>query len=375
MVVVFAVRYVQLFAGLASFFADDASKLKPQQIVFSPESAYFLFILDLIKLLDNLLLPKKRNEYFFRGFESTIDEKHSTIRVKTLKNAGAKFYRYSFGKESFESIHEIGPKFIANDNGAAEMLVYKEELVNFNDDCFDYILDLKEESESEAFSDSIKFERKKFSNYFFEYFFSKNGVQILLDSVSCKFKFAQNLHDCLIMEEYKEQNKRRFLNANYVLTILQLVNDLLKNLKKSYSSNYEIKIDQNFTKSKKTNQHLEYKSIQVKDYLIEYSTKLMQVGFGYIAYFNLDNSFNNEIIDVVNVVFFIQSVWKEFGANKKLKEPMQQIETQITTQKIEKQYFLKQVIRIIKLYLSNPNYSQKMQVASFLNSLENQVPP
>jgi hypothetical protein len=358
-----------------TYFQDDQSKLKPIEQVFSNESVYFKFISDLIELLNNLLLPRKRNEDFFNGIEELIQNDYQVVLRKAIHGVSSKFYKYSFGEDSYKEISNIGPQMIMKEDSTIEIIIYKEELVNFEDPCYDYLLDLYKLSLNHELSDRFKYEKKNFFLYFFQFFISKNGIETLIKSLSADSEYSSQIKETMFGKTNSQKDSDTFINAKYFMSTQKLIFDILSRLKKYYSSDMTFSFDSNFLKTSSEMSNLEFNrnNRQVSNIVSDHLFDLARISFEFIIKFDLEKSFKHNIFDVVDVIFFTKKIWSEILQTSQNSEFIKYLEKDVIKEKMTNSFFISSVIRIITTYLENPNYSQKMDVASLLNSLESKV--
>lgn len=371
-VVVFALKFVAVVHAALDCFTDDASKLKPHEMVFSAESVYFKFILDLLDLLRSLLLVQKRNEEFFSGIEEMMDNL-GTFRTKAIRNVSAKFYKYSFGGSSFDTIGMVGFQMISKDDLGLEMVTYKEELVNFNDTGYDYFLDLQNllNGQDDA-NQKIRYNRRNFNLYYLEFFISKHGLETLIEILTGAPKYAQQVKACLFSEPPQDASGKKFIHAKYMLKVMRLVYDVILSLKKYYSPDTMISFDRNFGSncSDPKTSVLAANNRKVENITSENLFDLARVGFEFIVLFDQAKSFKHDIFSAIEIVWLVEVLWKDVRSTAKSTEFVQFIERDLVRGPADEAFFLERVIKIIEIYLQNPNYSQKMDAASLLNSLE-----
>lgn len=370
--VVFGLKFLGLVRAVLPCFADDLAKLKPRETVFSAESVYFKFVLELLDLLRGMLLVQKRNENFFAGIEEMMGNL-DVFRIKSIRNVSAKFYKYSFGADSFESIGMVGPRIISKDDCGLDMIIYKEELVNFNDSGYDYLLDLQNlaRGQDDALQ-KIRYNRRNFNLYFLEFFVSKNGLETLVGLVAGPSKFSQQVFNCIFSVVPEEESGKSFIHAKFMLKVMHLVFDLILALKRSFSPDKSIAFDRNFVNSPidQNGPVLAANNRKVENIITENLADLTRIGFEFISSFDRAKSFKHDIFNSIELVWLVEVLWKEVRSSPKNEELALFIERDLVKSAVDESFFLESVIKFIKIFLENPNYSQKMDAATLLNSLE-----
>ena len=75
----------------------------------------------------------------------------------------------------------------------------------------------------------------------------------------------------------------------------------------------------------------------------------------------------------METLFYIEKIMNNLNSFSNKQKIFEKLSVIAQGNKIDKKYFLQTLVQIIKLYLENPNYAQKMAVCDFLNSISTYV--
>lgn len=369
---VFALKFLGVARAALPCFADDLLRLKPEERVHSAESVYVKFSLDLLELLRLVLLAQKRNASFFAGVEEVMESLES-FRTKSIRGVAAKFFKYSFGGDSFDSLGVVGPRLVSADERVLQVLTYKEELVNFNDPCYDYLLDLQAAAQGrDTANERIRFHRRLFSRYFLEFFVSKNGIEGLLALLRGPAKAAPQVHALLFAAPPEPRAREKFIRAQYFLCIARLLFDVLSALRKAPPGQDSIAFDSNFLDSPLPAEGppLRPTRRKVANVVSEGFFDLARACLEFLLSFDREASFAHDIVSAVSLVSLLEALWGEARALPGGDEFARHVEKDLVRAPVGEDFFLGLKVKLLKEYLGNPNFAQKMDAAAVLNSLE-----
>lgn len=383
---VFAVKYLQLAACLWPETHSKDSGLKMWDRAVWPHHIFLRFVLDILDLLNSLLLPKKRNQKFFKGIERFYENQGGQLTPEILRSIYKKFYKKCFGSASLGQIHEIARSASLLEAGELALKIQKEEAVNYEEDCFDFVLDFDEfyARQRRTFA-SASFHRTNFHSYYLKFFTSKRGLQALMD-------FARG------HSPYRSKFPRtpgpslpRVIGAQYLLPILQLICSVTSELLKNARYRPQVNFDGNFVSASqlRESQNLLKKDSHISDseqrvlHVVSCPTKAFcqetlaeaaLLGLEFLSQFQLRETFVNDLDAVVEVLLFVEKIVQNVKSLSPSKAVLERLSEKAQGKKVNQKFFLQSLIDILKLYLENPNYTQKMSACDFLNNLPKQVP-
>ena len=394
----FSLRYLEVASALLDQFIIDNQKLQKSELLFSNESVYVRFVFEIVEILESLLMVNKRNEKLFKGVEEFFNNNGRNIRPESLRNIFHKLYKYSYGTESSRKIIVSGERLLQKDPKTIEMKIFKEDMVNFEDNTFDFLLDLDEHQDNFANKSSFKFHRNDFNFYFLKFFMSKEGFKIMIRFLKGKSSVKDIVQKSIYGEkcELGQMQNYSSISGDLFLKILDLSFRCLLKLKSVYKSNSSVKFDDNFLKNfVKSNNETNMKETLLEKNIISetvttekalvsreqgfaefYSTTLIgisEAGLQFLLNFGETQSFENKIEDVIKIVLYVEKIVEEIRKTKEGKQILEKLQANAGGKKLNGDFFVGMLITVIKIYLENPNYKQKMAVGSLLNNLEKYV--
>lgn len=351
-----------------------------------PQFTFLRFCLEILDLLNSLLLPKKRNERFFKGIETYFEDKSTAPSADKLKKILRKFYQNAFGSKDLKEVQQINSEVTIDENNCLSFRIQKEEVANYEEECFDYMLDIDEyHARRRRTFKSSTFHRTNFHEYYLRYFISKSGVKILLDFAKGLSGLKSSLPGIL-----NTAPKEMIIKTKYLLPIMKLVFGIISNMHKlkKYDSNIsfdgnwvknsQLLEEENLLKKEQTQDPSEERVLNqinrpVTEVQQQYFSQLGALGLEYISRFSLEDTFKNKLSDFVEMLIFVEQILSKIKSFQNGSKIIDQLSVKAEGNKISKKFFLNTLQNIIKLYLENPNYTQKMAVADFLNNLSSSV--
>jgi hypothetical protein len=367
---------------------QSKEKFKIYEKMVWPEHNYLKFVLEIFDLLGSIILPKKRNEKFFKGVEASFEDKTISPSHERLKKILSKFYQNAFGSKTLKEINKIENKLGIEEDNCISFSLQKEEMANYEEECFDLVLDLDEyHARQRRTFPSAVFHRTNFHDYYLRFFVSKCGLNALLDFARGLSPFQTEL-----THVFPSVKKDKIISTQYLLPILKLGRGLLNELPKLKKYNQNIAFDGNALRNSQMTQEgdvlgkertpspgeervLHEVRKPVDSISQETLVALVSLGLEFLCKFSLENTFNNSLKDVIETLFFVEELSEKVRNLRNGKEILEKLSVKAQSNKITKKLFLNILQNLIKLYLENPNYTQKMTVADFLNDLPSSVTP
>jgi hypothetical protein len=382
--VVFSIKYLQFSACLWGQTQDKDCQFQKYELKVWPEHIYSQFTMEVLSLLNSLLFPKKRNEKFFKGIELFFEDKNPNLDKNVLQSLLSKFYKKAFGSEHSKEIQQISENAFLSEDQSFKFVIQKEEIANFEEECFDFILDLDDfyARQRKEFS-SKSFHRNNFYDYYLRYFVSKNGMAMLVNFAKGLSPFSSQLG------KYSSPNKK-IISAHFLMPVLKLLFRIINYLPKfskyskviSFDGNFvnscNLEEDENILKKETKTSSSETRTLNIisrpiADVRKEALMMTAALGLEFISQFKLNETYLNDLEDVVKITFFVEEIINSIRALSNQKSLLESLSVKANGNKIDKKYFLKCLIDILKLYLENLNYAQKMTACDFLNNLSSYV--
>lgn len=315
------------------------------------------------------------------------------FKKESLNNILGKFYKYSFGSENIVSLKNEDYRFRVEDQQAS-FKIYKEDLVNFSNGCLDYVYELSEKMKVIK-SDKEFMVRKNYTNFYFEYFMSKDGVKILMSFLRGESYTSQIFTNLMYQEQTDDQAEmsQRKISSKLFLKTLMLTYNLLMKAKKLGNQksfiNIDTKFENNFIKRKNKNKEdlitteeiisqsepnsAKILESQLKSYSDIFETNiilLIDSALIYLSEFSEEQSFYSNIFEVIQIINEVEKMMPLITTFPDSSTKLEILEKSTKGKQINKNLFTHYMTQIIKIYLQNPNYKEKMDVGNFLNNLE-----
>lgn len=352
--------------------------------------------------LENIILPQKRQDKFFKNFEHFFEEHSRMINKNSLQNIFTKFYKNCFGEETFSQILDNPEWLSLDENQNLRMRIFKEDLVNFEDKSFDFLLEIDDYNARQGVPAPKKFyfNRMNFNIYFLQFFAVKSGFKRI-----CQFLngFISRMAYDLLKESETEGlslSSKNHIPSDIFYSLFDLSFHGLKKLK-SYQKHHKVlKLDKNFIPKTPhqneiflDNKNQEKVLIDEKNTFVEDSERrifeateigftsfymsslsdLAECGLRFFKNWKPIHAYGNQILKVVSLINYVEKVIEDLRKEKNGRQVVDELERRVVGKKIDEDYFLEIFIMIIKTYLKNPNYAQKMNVGNLLNTLEDYV--
>ena len=347
-----------------------------------PNHVYSRFTLEIINLLNSLLFPKKRNEKFFKGVELLFEDQNANISKENIRSLLSKFYKKAFGSESQDEIQQIQKNIFLSEDQTFKFLIQKEELANYEEECYDFILDLDDfyARQRKDFPSPI-FHRNNFYEYFVRYFISKRGVQILVN-------FARGQSAYMSLLNKNSVSNKNIISAKFLMPILELLFNISNYIPKLSKYSKVISYDGNFVnfsnsedddnilkKESKAEEKrvLNIETSSINDAREETLLMTAALGLDFLCQFKLNETFINDLDKVVDIIFYVEKITNMIRSLPRKTTLLESLSVKANGRKINKKLYLEILINIIKLYLENPNYAQKMSACDLLNNISNYV--
>ena len=403
-------RYLEVCTVFCERFFIDRKNLQSAETLFSQDSVYFRFLKELIVNLKTTILPEKRQQKFFKNFESFFEEHSRMISKISLQNIFAKFYRTCFGEETYSQILDNPSWATLDERQNLRITIHKEDLVNFDEKSYDFLLDVDDYNARQGIAPPKKFyfNRMNFSLYFLQFFTIKSGfkriAQFLNGFVSRMVHDLRQTADSsdpkTTIPESKSSTEKNHVPSDIFYKLFDISFLALNKLKSSQKHHKTISLDQNFIppdavenqifsntqkdknvlQDEKNTFHEEEQTrvfscceVEFMNFYISSLSDLAEAGLNFFKNWKPIHAYGNQIFTVISLVNYVEKVVGHLRIQKNGASIVEDLERRVVSKKISEEYFLEIYIMVIKTYLKNPNYAQKMNVGNLLNTLEDYV--